>query len=144
MSAENDLEIIESQPPVKIWGEDFEDIDSIKAYKGKFVMTEDGKLFAKLYPMSEWGNIELFHDMVVSELGVKDAESMDVKDMIIGGGKIEIELIENHIECRLYGKSTIYGDYDADAVDITALEMEIREVFELDEIPVLVIPDYEE
>ena len=89
-------------------------------------------------------NIELFHDMVVSELGVKAPESMDVKEVITGGGKIEVELINEYVECRLYGESTIYGDYKPGVIDTAALEMEIRDIFELDEIPVLVIPDFEE
>lgn len=144
MPSEKDLKLIEDQPPVKIWGEHLDEIENNKVYKGKFVVSEDGKFFAKLYPKSEWPDIELFHDMVVEELGVKDAKSMDVKEIIVGGGKIEIELMENFLECRLYGKSTIYGEYDPDAIDAALLENEIQEVFELDDMPVHLITDLEE
>jgi len=144
MSSVKDLKIIEDQPPAKLWGEALDEIGSNKAYKGKFVMTHDGKLFAKLFPKSEWDNIEFFHDILVEELGVKDAKSIDVKEMIVGGGKIEVELIDDYVECRLWGKSTIYGEFNSNLIDIAAIENEIREVFELDEMPVLVVPDYEE
>ena len=144
MPTQRDLNIIEDQPPVKIWGEDFDDMESVKLFKGKFVMTDDGKLFAKLYPKTEWDNIEFFHDMLLEELGVKDAKSMDIKEVVTGGGKIEVELMDDFAECRLHGKSTIYGEYDPDAVDKKALVNEIREVFDLDDLPVTVIADFEE
>ncbi len=142
--SESDLQLIEEQPLVKLWGEGIDEVQSHKVYKGKFVVTDDRRLFAKLYPKSEWDNIELFHDMVVKELGIKEPESMDVKEVIVGGGKIEIELIENHVECRLYGKSTIYGDYESGDINVSALENEIRETFDLDEMPVSIVPDFEE
>ena len=88
--------------------------------------------------------MSFFHDDLVGGLGVKEAESMDVKKVIAGGGKIEIELVDDYVECRIYGKSTVYGDYDPDEIDTSALEDEIRDVFGLDEMPVLVVPDYEE
>ena len=141
--SDSDLKIIDNLPLVKIWGDDFDKMDDIRVYKGKFVVTDNGKLFAKLFPLDEWGNIEFFHDMVVGELGVNDARSMDVKDVVIGGGKVEVELMENYVECRLYGKSTIYGDYDSNSIDVTLLEAEIRDVFDLDEMPVVIISDYE-
>jgi hypothetical protein len=143
MSAE-DFEIIEVQPNVKIWGEDFKDIKKIKAYKGKFVVVEDGKFFAKLFPKSKWDKIDFFHDELLQELGIEEAESPDVKDMIVGGGKIEVELNDNHIECRLYGKSSIYGEYDPDAIDTKALEAEIQKTFKLSKMPVLIVPDFQE
>lgn len=144
MPSAKDLKIIEDQPPVKLLGEDLDEIETNKAYKGKFVITHDGKLFAKLFPKSEWDNIEFFHDILMEELGVKDAKSMDVKEVLVGGGKIEVELIDDYVECRLWGKSTIYGEFNPNLIDIAAIESEIREVFELDEMPVLVVPDYEE
>ena len=144
MSSENDLLVIEEQPQIKIWGKNFDEFDDIKSFKGRFVVTSDGKLFAKLYPKAEWDNIEIFHDMIVNELGVADPKSFDVKEVIIGGGKIEIELKDDHVECHLYGKSTIYGDYEPEAVDAAALEYEIRNVFDLDEIPINVTADLEE
>jgi len=141
---QQDIAIIASQPLVKIWGEDFDEIKNIKFYKGKFVVTEDGQFFAKLYPKKEWDNINFYHDLLVRELGVDDPENMDVKEIVIGGGKIIIEFIENHIECRLYGKSTIYGDYKPTDIDLKAVGMELKEVFGLDEIPVTINPDWEE
>ena len=144
MVAIKDLKIIEDQPPVKIFGEHFDEIKKIKAYKGKFVTTEDGKLFAKLYPKSDWDNMEFFHDDLVGELGVKDAKSMDVKEVVVGGGKIEIELINDYVECRLWGKSTVYGDYNPENIDVAAIETEIKEIFDLDKTPILVVPDFEE
>lgn len=144
MVAIKDLKIIEDQPPVKIFGEHFDEIKKIKAYKGKFVTTEDGKLFAKLYPKSDWDNMEFFHDDLVGELGVKDAKSMDVKEVVVGGGKIEIELINDYVECRLCGKSTVYGDYNPENIDVAAIETEIKEIFDLDKTPILVVPDFEE
>lgn len=144
MSPEKDIQIIESQPSVKLWGEDLDEIQKHKVYRGKFVMTHDGRLFAKLYPKSVWETIEFFHDMLVKELGVKDPESHDVKELIIGGGKIEVELVDDYAECRLWGKSTIYGDYDPPEVDVAALETEVQESFDLDDMPVSVMFDYEE
>jgi len=82
MSVEGDLEIIKKQPSVKIWGEDLDEIQLKKIYKGKFVVTDEGQLFAKLYPKAKWEIISFFHDMVVQELGVQDAENMDIKDVL--------------------------------------------------------------
>lgn len=144
MSVEGDLLAIEEQPQVKIWGENLDEFDYYKSYKGKFVVTADGKFFAKLYPKAEWNNIELFHDMVVNELGVEDPKGMDIKDVVIGGGKIEIFQKDDEVECKLYGKSSIYGDYDPDAIDAESLEFEIRSAFDLDEIPVNIHTDSEE
>lgn len=143
MSPESDIEIIEEQPHVKVWGEGFDKIQTHKAYKGKFVVTDDGKLFAKLYPKADWDKVSFFHNELMNELGVKDAESPDVKEIVTGGGKIEIELVDDYIECRLYGKSTIYGEYNSEDIDTTALEAEIRKVFDLDERPILAVPDFE-
>ena len=138
-----DVHTIARKPTVKIWGEDFDEIKDIKVYNGKFVVTEDGQFFAKLYPKAKWDSVEFYHDMLVGELGVEDPENMDIKEVVIGGGKIEIELIENHVECRLYGKSTIYGDYKPTDIDVNVVEVELKEVFGLDEIPVSINPDHE-
>ena len=144
MSASKDIAMIEDQPRVKIWGEGFDEFKKIKAYKGKFVISDEGQIFAKLFPKAEWENVSFFHDDLVGELGVKDTKSMDVKAVIMGGGKIEIEAIEDYVECRIYGKSTIYGDYNSNDIDTSAIEDEIRDVFELGDTPVLVVPDFEE
>jgi hypothetical protein len=141
MSAESDLSAIEEQPSAKLWGENLDEFQDIKSYKGKFVVTSDGKFFAKLFPKSEWDNIELFHDMVVSDLGVNDPKSVDVKEVITGGGKMDITLKDNSVEVLLYGNSAIYGDYDADGIDIEALEFEVRNVFDLDDVPVKIVTD---
>ena len=62
MSAKRDISAIEDQPPVRLWGEGFDEIGDLKIFKGKFVVANDGKFFAKLYPKAEGENIELFHD----------------------------------------------------------------------------------
>lgn len=120
-----------------------EEANDLKSFRGKFVVTSDGKFFAKLYPTTEWEGIEFFHDMLVRELGVKDAESMDVKEVVIGGGKIDLEIMPDYAECRLHGKSTIYGDYDPLTIETEALASEIQEVCDLGDKPVHVITDYE-
>jgi hypothetical protein len=141
MSAESDLSAIEEQPSAKLWGENLDEFQDIKSYKGKFVVTSDGKFFAKLYPKSEWENVDLFHDMVVGDLGVNDPKSIDVKEVIIGGGKIDIALKNDSVEVLLYGNSAIYGDYDSDGIDTETLEFEIRNVFDLDDIPLKIVTD---
>jgi len=143
MSSNRDLVILDRMPPVKIWGERLDESDLLKSYRGKFVVTADGKFFAKLYPALEWENIQFFHDNLVQELGIKDAESMDVKEVVIGGGKIELEILPASAECRLYGKSTIYGDYDPLTIDTDTIADEIQEICELEDQPVEVIADYE-
>jgi hypothetical protein len=143
MLSARDLSLLDELPPVKIWGENLEEASDLKSFHGKFVVTSDGKFFAKLYPSAEWDNTEFFHDMLVRELGVKDAESMDVKEVIIGGGKIDLELLPEYAECRLYGKSTIYGDYDPLTIDCDALSNEIQEVCDLGDKPVQIVTDYE-
>lgn len=143
MSIERDLEIIEDQPFVKILGEDFDHLTEFRIYKGKFVMTDDGKFLAKLFPKSEWDEIEFFHDMIIEELGIQDAKNMDIKEVVVGGGKIEVELFDTFAECRLYGKSTIYGEYDPASVNSELLGIEIQEVFDLDDLPISVYPDFD-
>lgn len=143
MLSTRDLSLLDELPPVRIWGEALEEHIVQKLFRGKFVVTSDGKFFAKLYPSADWDGIEFFHDMLVRELGVKDAESMDVKEVVVGGGKIELELMAEYAECRLYGKSTIYGDYDPLTIDSDAIANEIQEVFDLGDKPVQLIADYE-
>ena len=143
MSSNRDLAVLDRLPPVKVWGERLDEFDLLKSYRWKFVVTADGKFFAKLYPASDWDNIQFFHDNLVQELGIKDAESMDVKEVIVGGGKIELQLLPKSVECRLYGKSTIYGDYDPLTIDTDILANEIQEICELEDQSVDVIADYE-
>ncbi len=144
MTASTDIAAIEDHPRVKLWGEGLDDFKKIKAFKGKFVLSDEGQLFAKFFPKKKWDSVSFFHDDLVRELGVKDAKSMDVKEVIIGGGKIEVELVDDYVECRLYGKSTVYGDYNPDDIDTTAFEEEIRDTFGTGDMPVLVVPDFEE
>ncbi len=141
--SKGDLKIVDSLPQIKIWGEDFDKIGNLRFYKGKFVVIDDGKFFAKLFPLSKWDSIEFFHDMLIRELGVNDARSMDIKNVVMGGGKVEVELMDDYIECRLYGKSGIYGNFDSNSIDMNLLENEIRNVFNIDEIPVNIVPNYE-
>ncbi|MCK5612519.1 hypothetical protein KAR91_62175 [Candidatus Pacearchaeota archaeon] len=143
MSIERDLKIIEEQPLIKILGEDLERIADLKIYKGKFVITDDGKFLAKIFSKIEWDEIQFFHDMILEELGVQDAKNMDIKEVIVGGGKMEVEFFDTFVECRLYGKSTIYGEYDSASIDSESLEVEIQEVFDLDDLPVSVLADFE-
>ena len=88
MSSERDLKLIEAQPPVKLWGEDLDEIEEHKVYKGKFVETEGGKIFAKLFPKSDWDNIEFFHDMLVKELGVKDVPGNQESQIAVCAGLV--------------------------------------------------------
>lgn len=143
MTSPRDLVLITDLPVVKIWGEDLDLFGDIKSYRGKFVVTADGKFFAKLYPKKTWERIEFFHDTMVKELGVKDAESMDIKEVITGGGRIDVDLLKDSVECRLYGKSTVYGDYEPELIDTEALANELQDVLNIDDLPVQVISDYE-
>jgi len=127
---------------VKIWGDALEEIADIKAYKGKFVIRE-GQFLAKLFPKAEWDGSVFFHNMILEELGVEDAQSQAVMETVAGGGKIEVELFDEHLECRLYGKSTIYGPYNADDVDTSQIEEALEAVFHLG-IPISVIPSFQE
>ena len=143
MSASEDIAVIESQPRVKIWGEGFGEFKKTKVYKGKFVITDSGKVFVKLFPKKDWDKVSFFHNQLVEEVGVKNLEGKDMKNLIIGGGKMEIEFIEDYVECCLYGKSGIYGNYNPDDIDTSAIEDEICDVFGLGDMSVLVIPDFE-
>lgn len=129
-------------PQIRIWTDEPADL-SETAYKGKFVMTHDGKFFAKLFPEKEFDGSQFFHNMVLEEMGVKNADSPAIKKEVEGGGKIEVELIDDYVEVRLHGKSSIYGPYNPDNVDIGAVEEVIRTMFELIDMPILVIPDLE-
>ncbi len=130
-------------PKTKIWADEPVDLGKVKAYKGKFVMTDEGKFFAKLFPKEEWDGSAFFHNMVLEEMGVQNAQAPSVMKEVPGGGKIEVEMMDDYAEVRLYGKSTIYGRYNPEMVDAGAVEGVVREMFELIDLPVLVIPDYE-
>ncbi|QQR83834.1 hypothetical protein IPJ72_01335 [Candidatus Peregrinibacteria bacterium] len=66
----------------------------------------------------------------MAELGVSNPKSIDVKEVIIGGGKIEVEWVHNHMVCRLGGKSTVYGDHDSGSLPLEEIEQEIQDVFD--------------
>ncbi len=129
-------------PQIKIWADEPTNLGKTP-YKGKFVITNEGKFFAKLFPKKEFDGSAFFHNMVLEEMGVNKAESPAVKKEMDGGGKIEVEMIDDYVEVRLYGKSTIYGPYKADCVDIGEIEGLIRVMFDLADLPILVIPDVE-
>jgi hypothetical protein len=139
----HDLAILDNLPQVQVLGEHLDEIDETRSYSGRFVVTSDGKFFAKLFPALEADKGQFFHDMLVKELGVKDPESMDVKEVVNGGGKIEVRHLGDYVECRLFGKSTIYGDYDPSLIDTEAVGQEIQNAFDLADLDVSVIPDYE-
>lgn len=130
-------------PQIKIWTDEPANLSKTKAYKGKFVLTSDCKLFAKLFPKKEYDGSKFFHNEILEEMGVKNAESPAVKKEMEGGGKIEIEMIDDYVEVRLYGKSSVYGLYNPDCIDIGEMEGVIRTMFELMDMPILVIPDFE-
>ncbi len=130
-------------PQIKIWTDEPTNLSKVKVYKGKFIITNDGKFFAKLFPKEEFDGASFFHNMILEDMGVKNADSSDVKKEVEGGGKIEVELIDDYVEVRLYGKSSIYGLYNPDCIDIGGIEGVIRTMFELLDLPILVIPDVE-
>ena len=103
-----------------------------------------GKFFAKLFPFKEYKGLKFYHNEILEEMGVKKATSPAVKKEVAGGGKIEVELINDYVEVRLCGGSSIYGDYFPDDIDIGEIERLIRIMFGLKSIPVLIIPAYAE
>lgn len=139
----NDLAVLKGLPDFEIWGEDFKHFREDRFFKGKFVLTDEGKFVAKLVPKEKYEKIELFHNSMLKELGVKNPDSAEVKKAIAGGGKIEIELIGDYMECRLFGESQTYGKYNALDIDLPGLEKAIDEEFGIGGMTVLVIPDYE-
>lgn len=130
-------------PQIKIWADEPVNLGKVKRYKGKFVMTNEGKFFAKLFPEEAFDGSSFFHNMLLEEMGIEKADSPAVKNGIGGGGKIEVELIDDYVEVRLYGKSGIYGPYKPDCVNIGSIEEVISTMFELIDMPILVIPDLE-
>lgn len=128
-------------PRIKIWTDEPADLGKHKLYKGKFVVTRSNKFFAKLFPEQEWNVSSFFHSMILEEMGIEHSDSPAVKKEIKGGGTIEVELIDDYVEVRLYGKSSIYGPYQPDCVDIGGIEAIIRTMFDLMDISILVIPD---
>ncbi len=130
-------------PQIKIWTDEPSNLSKIKVYKGKFVVTNDGKFFAKLFPKEEFDGAYFFHNMILEEMGVQNATSEAVKKEMGGGGKMDVELINDYVEVRLYGRSTNYGHYNPDCVNIEAIEGIIHTMFELLDLPILVVPDFE-
>ena len=138
-----DLETIKNLPSIKIWGEDLEDIYNIKRYKGKFVITDSGKFIAKILPKDKYDKTDIYHNTMLEDLGVENPESPVMKRAIVGGGKIEVELIQDYVECRIYGSSQTYGGYDKTDIDLARMEKAIEATFHLGMMPILVVPDFE-
>lgn len=138
-----DLEVLKNLPEVKLWGEDFDKLYDVKQYKGKFVVTSDGKFIAKLVPRDRYDNVELYHNTMLEELGVEHATSDTMNDAIPGGGKIEIELVGDYLEVRLSGESQTYGSYSPDAIDTAKIETAMDATFHTGMMPVLVVPDFQ-
>jgi hypothetical protein len=118
------------------------DLYAQRALKGKFVVTADGKFLARLFPREEWDGSKYFHFQIVEECGVEDGTKEEVMDLMAGGGKMELELMDDYAECRLYGVSTTYGPYNVSDIDIAKLEQAIEACFHLGMMPVVVIPDF--
>lgn len=131
-------------PKIKIWADEPLDFSKTKHFKGKFIVTTKGKFYAKLFPFREYEKTKFYHNEILEGMGVKNPTSAAVKKEVQGGGKIEVELISDYVEVRLYGSSSIYGDYIPEDVDIGEIEKLIRVMFEVRTLPVLVVPDYKE
>lgn len=143
MSIQSDISLIKDQPKVVIHGNDLDQINDIVHYKGKFLQTTKGHFFAKLISKTNWDRKPFFHDEILRDMEVENPTSMQVSDIVPGGGKMEVVLEEGFIQVHLYGKSTIYGDFDEDLIPLKSLEMEIQEVFEVDDLPVTISFDHE-
>ncbi len=139
----DDLNVLKNLPDIKIWGEDLEGFGGIKLFKGKFVIMDDGKFIAKIVPKEKYDKMDIYHNTMLYDLGVTDPDSSAIKKIIIGGGKIELEMIEDYVECRLYGSSQTYGDYDKSDIDLAKMEKAIEATFHLGMMPILVVPDFE-
>ncbi len=139
----DDINVLKNLPDIHIWGEDIKEFGKINLLKGKFVITSDGKFIAKVFTLDKWDKANFFHNMLLEELGIKNPESAQMKKEIMGGGKIEIETIGDYAECRLRGKSGIYGHYNKSDIDIAKMEIAIEATFHLGMMPVLVIPDFD-
>ncbi len=139
----DDLKVLKNLPSIKIWGEDLEDIYNIKRYKGKFVITNNGKFIAKILPKDKYDQADVYHNTMLEELGVEKPDSPVMKRAIVGGGKIEVELIQDYVECRIYGSSKTYGDYDKSDIDLARMEKAVAATFHLGMMPILVVPDFE-
>ena len=143
MTKINDAEILKHLPNIKIWGEDFEQFGKIKLFKGKFVIADDGKFIAKIVPKEKYEKMDIYHNKMLYDIGVQDPDSEEMHNLIIGGGKIELEMIDDYAECRFYDKSQTYGPYSKDKINIAEMEKAIQTTFHLGMTPILVIPDFE-
>lgn len=130
-------------PQIKIWADEPLHFGKTKHFKGKFIVTQKGKFFAKLFPLKEYEGLKFYHNEILEEMGVKKADSPEVKKEVQGGGKIEVEFIKDYVEVRLYGASSIYGPYHPDEISTGEIEKLISVMFGLKDIPILVIPDLE-
>jgi hypothetical protein len=139
----DDLNVLKNLPDIKIWGEDFKEFGEIKLFKGKFVITDDGNFIAKIVPKEKYDKMDIYHNTMLEDLGVEDPDSSAIKKTIIGGGKIELEMVQDYVECRLYGSSKTYGDYDKSDIDLARMEKAIEATFHLGMMPILVVSDFE-
>ena len=137
-----DLKSLSALPRFKIGGHSLDNFYDVKSYKGKFVVTKQGQLLIKIVPLPDYEKHRFYHTEILEEAGVKNAESPKVKSAIKGGGKIEVELIEGYLECRLFDKSDLYGRYDPKDIDQAGLELALDSTFGLGMMPILVIPDF--
>jgi len=135
MNIQQDLKILKDLPLLKIWGENLDKIQEFKEYKGKFLIIDHEKLIAKLYPKKDYDQSGLYHNHLIEELGIEDSQAPEIM-AIVRGGKIRIEYFETHVECELSDKSSIYGRYNKEDIDIKKLEQEIQKIFNLKDIPV--------
>jgi hypothetical protein len=122
--------LLDSVADVRIKIEKHDD-HQIKRFKGKFVITKGGKFIAKIFPVDLYNGSNFFHNNILEEIGIEDAQSDEVKNLIAGGGKIEVELLEDHAECRIYGKSTNYGPHDPAALNLPRIEEVLQEVLKI-------------
>ena len=139
----DDIAVLKNLPDIHIWGEDFEEFGEIKLFKGKFVITDDGKFIAKIVPKDKYDQMDIYHNTMLLDLGVKDPDSKTIHKTIIGGGKIELEMVKDYVECRLYAGSKTYGGYNKTDIDLARMEKAIEATFHLGLMPILVIPDFE-
>jgi hypothetical protein len=142
MQKTNDIEILNNLPNIKIWGEDFEKFGKIKLFKGKFVITNKGKFIAKIVPKEKYAQMDIYHNKMLYDIGIQDPDSKEMHNLITGGGKIELEMINDYAEFRIYGESQTYGPYNKDDINIAEIEKAIEATFHLGMTPILVIPDF--
>jgi hypothetical protein len=140
MVRSQNLQTMDALAPFHLKGVDFDRLYELRHYKGKFLLTESGQFIAKIISNADWRQKEFLHKEVLVELGIRDPLDKEVKKHIVGGGLLDLELIDDYVELRLSGSSGDYGDYDPESIDLAGLERAIENAFGLGMMPVLVIP----